>query len=75
MTTLEKIIQDLSNMDEQQLEEVSALITTVSLQPKSVPCDRDNILDFIHHMRSTLPQLTAEEIDRQIREERDSWDD
>ena len=34
MTTLEKIIQDLSNMDEQQLEEVSALIKTVNLQPK-----------------------------------------
>ena len=75
MTTLEKIIQDLSNMDEQQLEEVSALITTVSLQSKPVLCDRDNILDFIHHMRSQLPQRTAEEIDRQIREERDSWDD
>lgn len=75
MTTLEKIIQDLSNMDEQQLEAVSALITTVNLQSKPVPCDREHILDFIHHMRTTLPKRTAEEIDQQIREERDSWDD
>ncbi len=74
MTTLEKIIQDLSNMDEKQLEEVSALIATVTLQSKSLPCDRENILDFIHHTRSQLPQRTAEDIDRQIREERDSWD-
>ena len=75
MTTLEKIIQDLSKMDEQQLEQVSALITTVNLQLESPPCDRDNILNFIHHMRSKLPQRTAEDIDRQIREERESWDD
>jgi hypothetical protein len=75
MTTLEKIIQDLSKMDEQQLERVSALITTVNLQSEPLPCDQDNILDFIHHMRSQLPQQTAEEIDRQIREERDSWED
>jgi hypothetical protein len=75
MTTLEKIIQDLSTMDEQQLEQVSALITSVNLQAEPIPCDRDNILNFIHHMRSQLPQRTAEEIDRQIREERDSWDD
>jgi hypothetical protein len=40
----------------------------------TVPCDRDNILNFIHHVRSKLPQRTAEGIDRQIREERDSWD-
>ncbi len=75
MTTLERIIQDLSKMDEQQLEQVSALITTVNLQLESPPCDRDNILNFIHHMRSQLPQRTAEDIDRQIREERESWDD
>ena len=75
MTTLERIIQDLSKMDEQQLERVSELITTVNLQSESPPCDRDNILNFIHHMRSKLPQRTAEDIDRQIREERESWDD
>lgn len=75
MTTLERIIQDLSKMDEQQLEQVSALITTVNLQLESPSCDRDNILNFIHHMRSQLPQRTAEDIDRQIREERESWDD
>jgi hypothetical protein len=40
----------------------------------TIPCDRENILDFIHHVRSKFPQRTAEEIDRQIREERDSWD-
>jgi rubrerythrin len=74
MTTLEKIIQDLSNMDEKQLEEVSALITTVTLQSKPLPCDRENILDFIQHTRSQLPQRTAEDIDQQIREERDSWE-
>ena len=40
----------------------------------TIPCDRENILDFIHHIRSKHPQQTAEEIDRQVREERDSWD-
>ena len=75
MTTLERIIQDLSKMDEQQLERVSELITTVNLQSESPPCDRDNILNFIHHMRSKLPQRTAEDIDQQIREERESWND
>jgi hypothetical protein len=40
----------------------------------TIPCDRDKILNFINHMRSKLPQRTAEDIDRQIREERDSWD-
>jgi hypothetical protein len=75
MTTLERIIQDLSRMDEQQLERVSALITSVNLQSEALPCNQDNILDFIYHMRSQLPQQTAEDIDRQISEERDSWDD
>jgi hypothetical protein len=40
----------------------------------TIPCDRENILNFIHHVRSKYPQRTTEDIDRQIREERDSWD-
>ncbi len=74
MTTLEKIIQDLSNMDEQQLEEVSALITTVTLQSKPIPCDRKNIRQFIQQVRQKHPHRSIEDIDRSLRMERDSWD-
>ena len=74
MTTLEKIIQDLSNMDEQQLEEVSALITTVTLQSKPIPCDRKNIRQFIQQVRQKHPKRSIEDIDRSLRMERDSWD-
>ena len=74
MTTLEKIIRDLSNMDEQQLEEVSALITTVTLQAKPVPCDRKNIQKFIQQVRQKHPKRSIQEIDQSLRMERDSWD-
>jgi hypothetical protein len=74
MTTLEKIIQDLSKMDEQQLEQISALIATLNTQAQSIPCDRKNILQFIQQARHRHPQRTTAEIDRDLQMERDSWD-
>ncbi len=74
MTNLEKIIQDLSTMDEQQLEKVSALITSVNLQAEPIPCDRKNIRQFIQQVRQKHPQRSIEDIDRTLRMERDSWD-
>jgi hypothetical protein len=75
MTILEKIIEDLSDMDEQELETISEFIQVFRIQKKPVHCDRENILDFIYQVRAKLPRRTSEDIDRQIREERESWDD
>ena len=40
MTTLEKIIEDLSAIDEQQLTQVSEFIQVFRVQEISVKCDR-----------------------------------
>ncbi|NJN48487.1 MAG: hypothetical protein HC805_00030 [Alkalinema sp. RL_2_19] len=74
MTTLEKIIQDLSKMDEQQLEPISALITSLHSQSNPAPCDRQNILQFIQQARQRHPQRATAEIDRDLQAERNSWD-
>jgi mRNA-degrading endonuclease RelE of RelBE toxin-antitoxin system len=74
MTTLEKIIQDLSKLDEHQLEQISAIIQTLNNQPQRVPCDRKNILQFIQQARQRHPQRATEEIDRDLQAEREAWD-
>lgn len=74
MTTLEKIIQDLSKMDEQQLQQISALIATLNTQSQPISCDRKNILQFIQQARQRHPQRPTEDIDRELQTERDSWD-
>ncbi len=72
MTTLEKIIQDLSIMDEQQLDQVSALISDLNAPAQPIPCNRQNIREFIHQVRQKHPQRPIEEIDRALRADRDS---
>jgi hypothetical protein len=74
MTTLEKIIQDLSNLDEQQLEQVSAVIQTLNHQSQRIPCDRQNIQQFIQQTRRQHTQRSIEDIDRALSTERHSWD-
>ena len=74
MTTLEKIIEDLSVMDEQQLAKVSEFIQVFRVQEMPVKCDRQNILKFIEQARQRHPQRSIEEIDRELRAERDAWD-
>ncbi len=74
MTTLEKIIQDLSNLDDEQLEQVSAIIQTLSNQSQPIPCDRQNIRKFIQQVRQKRPQRSIEDIDRTLSMERNSWD-
>jgi hypothetical protein len=74
MTTLEKIIQDLSNLDDAQLEEVSAIIQSLSTQSRPIPCDRKNIRQFIQQVRQKHPQRSIEDIDLTLRVERDAWD-
>jgi hypothetical protein len=74
MTTLEKIIQDLSNLDDAQLEQVSAIIQTLSTQSQPIPCDRKNIRQFIQQVRQKHPQRSIEDIDLTLRVERDAWD-
>jgi hypothetical protein len=74
MTTLEKIIQDLSNLDDAQLEQVSAIIQTLSTQSQHIPCDRKNIRQFIQQVRQKHPQRSIEDIDLTLRVERDAWD-
>jgi hypothetical protein len=74
MTTLEKIIQDLSNLDDAQLEEVSAIIQRLSTQSRPIPCDRKNIRQFIQQVRQKHPQRSIEDIDLTLRAERDAWD-
>lgn len=36
--------------------------------------NRENVLDLIESIRSKRPFRTAEDIDRQLQEERNSWD-
>jgi hypothetical protein len=72
MTTLEQIIQDLSTLDDQQLEQVSAIIQTLNTPP--IPCERQNIRQFIQQVRQKHPQRSIEDIDRTLSAERDAWD-
>jgi hypothetical protein len=73
MATLEQIKQDLEQLDEQQLQQVAAFIASVK-RPESPLTGRKNILKFLEDARSRHSSRSAEEIDRNIQTERDSWD-
>lgn len=73
MTTLEQIKQDLAQLDEQQLQQVATFIASV--KHSELPLTgRKNILNFLEDARNRHSSRTAEEIDRDIQMERDSWD-
>ena len=42
--------------------------------PEKPPSKRSSILKLIEQIRSKHPNRTAEDIDRQLQEERESWD-
>lgn len=73
MTILEQIKQDLTHLDEHQLQQVAAFIDSVK-RSKSPLAGRKNILIFLEDVRSRHSSRTVEEIDRDIQMERDSWD-
>jgi hypothetical protein len=73
MTTLEQIKQDLAHLDEQQLQQVADFIASVK-RLESPLSGRKNILRFLEDARSRHTSRSAEEIDRNLQMERDSWD-
>jgi hypothetical protein len=74
MTTLEKIRQDLEQLDEQQLQQVAAFIASVRSQPEQEVCDRRHILTFLEQVRSRHPSRAIADIDQDLQRERNSWD-
>jgi mRNA-degrading endonuclease RelE of RelBE toxin-antitoxin system len=74
MTTLEKIKQNLDQLDERQLQQVAEFIETVRSQPEQLSCDRKHILTFLEQVRSRHPSRAIAEIDQGLQRERNSWD-
>ncbi len=74
MTTLEKIKQDLNQLDEWQLQQVAEFIESVRSQPEQIACDRKHILEFLAQVRSRHPSRAIAEIDHDLQQERNSWD-
>jgi hypothetical protein len=72
MTTLEQIKRELAQLDEQQLRQVAAFIASVK-RPESPLTGRKSILKFLEDARSRHSSRSAEEIDRDIQTERNSW--
>lgn len=74
MTVLEQINQDLSQLDDQQLQQVAAFIASVKHQSGSLPTGRKNVLQLLEILRSRHLSRTVEEIDQDIQRERNAWD-
>jgi hypothetical protein len=68
MNTREQIQQDLNDLDEQQLRQVSAFIASVKSQSQPIACDRQNILQFLEQIRRNHPTRSIEEIDQDLLE-------
>jgi|GEM_PF-2143701 len=74
MTMLDQINQDLSQLDEQQLQQVAAFIAAVKHQSIPLPAGRKNILQLLEVLRSRHLSRTVEEIDQDLQRERNAWD-
>jgi hypothetical protein len=74
MTILERIKQDLSHLDEQQLQQVAEFIASVKRQSELLPTGRKNILQLLEVIRSRHPSRPAEAIDQDLQRERNTWD-
>ncbi len=49
-------------------------VDVLVILPEKAETKRRSVLDIIEKSRSRYPSLTAKDIDRQIQEERSSWD-
>ena len=74
MTMLDQINQDLSRLDDQQLQQVAAFIASVKRQSVPLPSGRKNILQLLEIFRSRHLSRTVEEIDQDLQRERNAWD-
>jgi hypothetical protein len=74
MTMLDQINQDLSQLDDQQLQQVAEFIASVKRQLAPLPAGCKNVLQLLEILRSRHSSRTVEEIDQDLERERSAWD-